>query len=208
MPSFTAQLESYRRNAEMLEAMRFTGRLKSWNDDRGFGFIEPTEGGQDIFVHISDCPKGRKPNLQETLTFEVALNREGKKKAVNVRGAEREANSARRERGYDARERMSRESAGGFMAGVIALAILGAIAWYGYRQYGGGLSAAAAVPTPADRTLLQTDSPAISHFSCDGRKYCSQMTSCAEATFFLKNCPGVQMDGDHDGVPCEQQWCR
>jgi hypothetical protein len=45
-------------------------------------------------------------------------------------------------------------------------------------------------------------------FKCDGRKYCSQMTSCEEATFFLKNCPGVQMDGDNDGVPCEKQWCK
>jgi micrococcal nuclease len=42
---------------------------------------------------------------------------------------------------------------------------------------------------------------------CDGRTYCSQMTSCAEATWFLKNCPGVKMDGNRDGVPCEQQWC-
>jgi len=33
------------------------------------------------------------------------------------------------------------------------------------------------------------------------------MTSCAEAKFFLKNCPGVKMDGDGDGVPCEDQWC-
>ncbi len=44
-------------------------------------------------------------------------------------------------------------------------------------------------------------------FKCDGRKYCSQMTSCSEAKLYLKNCPGVEMDGDHDGVPCEQQWC-
>jgi hypothetical protein len=33
------------------------------------------------------------------------------------------------------------------------------------------------------------------------------MTSCAEATFFLRNCPNVKMDGDGDGVPCESQWC-
>jgi hypothetical protein len=44
--------------------------------------------------------------------------------------------------------------------------------------------------------------------SFDGRTPCSQMTSCAEATYFLNNCPGVKMDGDNDGVPCEQQWCR
>ena len=45
-------------------------------------------------------------------------------------------------------------------------------------------------------------------FHCDGRKYCSQMTSCEEATQFLRNCPGMKMDGNGDGVPCESQWCR
>jgi excalibur calcium-binding domain-containing protein len=48
-------------------------------------------------------------------------------------------------------------------------------------------------------------------FKCDGRIYCSQMTSCEEATFFLQNCPGVKMDGENggrgDGIPCERQWC-
>lgn len=44
-------------------------------------------------------------------------------------------------------------------------------------------------------------------FSCDGRKYCSQMSSCNEARYFLSNCPGVKMDGNNDGVPCQEQWC-
>ncbi|MEJ6006518.1 excalibur calcium-binding domain-containing protein [Paucibacter sp. AS339] len=44
-------------------------------------------------------------------------------------------------------------------------------------------------------------------FRCDGRQHCSQMRSCNEARYFLANCPGVKMDGNHDGVPCEQQWC-
>ena len=55
---------------------------------------------------------------------------------------------------------------------------------------------------PADRTL------AAAAYPCDGRTYCSQMTSCEEATFFLRHCPGVKMDGNHDGVPCEKQWCK
>ena len=46
-----------------------------------------------------------------------------------------------------------------------------------------------------------------SPYQCDGRVYCSQMTSCEEAEFFLANCPGVKMDGGGDGVPCEKQWC-
>jgi hypothetical protein len=45
------------------------------------------------------------------------------------------------------------------------------------------------------------------NYVCDGRIYCSQMASCEEATFFLEHCPGVKMDGNHDGVPCEKQWC-
>ncbi len=44
---------------------------------------------------------------------------------------------------------------------------------------------------------------ASAHFKCDGRQYCSQMTSRAEAEFFIKNCPNTKMDGDNDGVPCE-----
>ena len=45
-------------------------------------------------------------------------------------------------------------------------------------------------------------------FTCDGRTHCSQMTSCAEAEFFLRNCPNTQMDGNNDGEPCERQWCK
>ena len=45
-------------------------------------------------------------------------------------------------------------------------------------------------------------------FQCDGRKHCSQMKSCEEATFFLNNCPNTKMDGNNDGIPCEKQWCN
>ena len=53
-----------------------------------------------------------------------------------------------------------------------------------------------------------TSSVKTSSFKCDGRTHCSQMTSCEEATFFLRNCPNVKMDGNNDGVPCEKQWCK
>jgi len=49
--------------------------------------------------------------------------------------------------------------------------------------------------------------PVSSPYHCDGRTYCSQMTSCAEAKYFLNYCPDVKMDGDHDGIPCESHWC-
>ena len=63
----------------------------------------------------------------------------------------------------------------------------------------------AGATTPAK---VDSAAPAAStSFMCDGRKYCSQMKSCGEAKYFLANCPGVKMDGDGNGIPCEQQWC-
>jgi hypothetical protein len=44
-------------------------------------------------------------------------------------------------------------------------------------------------------------------FRCDGRTRCHEMASCAEARYFLERCPGVKMDGDADGIPCEDQLC-
>ncbi len=50
--------------------------------------------------------------------------------------------------------------------------------------------------------------PSAPAFNCDGRTHCSQMTSCAEATYFIQHCPNTEMDGEGDGVPCEKQWCH
>ncbi|RQP22295.1 DUF1294 domain-containing protein [Piscinibacter terrae] len=65
--------------------MRFDGKLKSWNDVRGFGFIEPLQGGQEIFVHIKSLPPGTgRPTVGLALTFEVELGPQGKKRAKSV----------------------------------------------------------------------------------------------------------------------------
>jgi cold shock CspA family protein len=72
------------------------------------------------------------------------------------------------------------------------------------------------LPTTTDSATLlppTIESPTSSlssagAFQCDGRTHCSQMTSCTEAKYFLNHCPGVQMDGNNDGEPCEQQWCH
>ena len=92
---------------------------------------------------------------------------------------------------------------------LIPIAIVGALVWYGYTKYQDASSrysedALAAKPVPA---AGDTEEVASQPFACDGRTHCSQMSSCAEATYFLNNCPGVEMDGDGDGVACESQWC-
>lgn len=65
--------------------MRLCGILRSWNDERGFGFIEPAKGGKDIFVHIQAFPPGSgRPMIGQILTFEIGLGPNGKKRAHSV----------------------------------------------------------------------------------------------------------------------------
>ncbi len=65
--------------------MRIEGTIKSWNDDRGFGFIEPSDGGEDIFVHIKAINGLReRPQLNQRVSFELELGAQGKRRAVNV----------------------------------------------------------------------------------------------------------------------------
>jgi uncharacterized membrane protein YsdA (DUF1294 family)/cold shock CspA family protein len=65
--------------------MRFEGVVKSWNDERGFGFIEPDQGGQEVFVHVKAFPpRAGRPQLHQRVSFEIELNHQGKKRAKNV----------------------------------------------------------------------------------------------------------------------------
>ena len=196
-----------------VSSMQFEGTVKSWNDDKGFGFIRPSQGGQDIFVHISECKFGGRPAPSELLKFELALNLQGKKRAVNVQRVSIQGYAAQADRSVRA-VRLSR-SGGGFGSGlkfVIAVVLLAALGWQGYTRYSNRVTSLieAANPGPTDTRPLLTEpvQPTPSRFSCDGRQHCSQMSSCAEATYFLKNCPAVKMDGDSDGIPCEDQHCR
>lgn len=82
---------------------------------------------------------------------------------------------------------------------------LGLMAWFAYTRTIG--QSPAPVDSRRDDGLNLLATEAEPQFNCDGRTHCSQMTSCEEAEFFLRNCPGVKMDGNNDGEPCESQWC-
>jgi CspA family cold shock protein len=62
-----------------------TGTVKFFNSQKGFGFIQPQDGGQDVFVHISAVERAGMSNLNEgqKLTYDVVSER-GKLAASNL----------------------------------------------------------------------------------------------------------------------------
>ena len=62
-----------------------TGTIKFFNDDKGFGFITPDNGGQDVFVHVSALQGSGSLREGDKVSFEVGQDRKtGKSKAENV----------------------------------------------------------------------------------------------------------------------------
>lgn len=183
--------------------MRTHGTLARWNEDRGFGFIAPAQDGDDVFVHVSAFPRdGVRPTVGELISFEIEAGADGKRRAVRVMRPGTQRRPPRTRRGAARQPKRSP------LPAVLGLLALIAMATYGYSQF----KARTQVPVTAElgaapRPILGSP-PATSSFRCDGRRHCSQMTSCAEATYFIRHCPNTEMDGNGDGVPCEQQWCN
>ena len=63
-----------------------TGTVKWFNPDKGFGFIQPEDGGKDVFVHITAVQAVGLQSLNENqkVTYEVVTER-GKQAAANLR---------------------------------------------------------------------------------------------------------------------------
>lgn len=63
-----------------------TGTVKWFNPTKGYGFIQPDNGGKDVFVHISAVEKAGLSSLNEgaKVSYEVQVNR-GKASAENLR---------------------------------------------------------------------------------------------------------------------------
>ena len=181
--------------------MKAHGTLIRWNDERGFGFIALPQSGTEVFVHISAFPRdGVRPRVGELVAFEIESGKDGRQRAVRVSrpgakpGPRPTAPSAK-----------PAHRTNHVVAALFAVTSVAAIGAFAYMELAPRLAADSAI----GETALGSGSRAVdSRFSCDGRTHCSQMTSCAEARFFLENCPDTNMDGNNDGEPCEQQWCN
>jgi uncharacterized membrane protein YsdA (DUF1294 family)/cold shock CspA family protein len=65
--------------------MRDQGRLTNWNDDKGFGFATPDQGGLRVFVHIrSFSYRPRRPRDGDVITYQLAWDKQGRPRAENV----------------------------------------------------------------------------------------------------------------------------
>lgn len=62
-----------------------SGKLKKWKDDRGFGFIQPCNGGQEVYLHISELKDStRRPQENDTIHYYTTVESDGKIRACNA----------------------------------------------------------------------------------------------------------------------------
>lgn len=147
--------------------MRTHGTLTRWNDERGFGFIQPSVGTDELFVHISAFPRdGVRPRIGETISFETVPRDADRMQAVRVMrpGGRVAAAPLRRTRVHQ-----GRDSTFGAIVGVLVVVAIG---WYAYshvlsgargmthRQARGQSALPSLTFHPLTRSLAATDGPA------------------------------------------------
>ncbi|BAZ46411.1 hypothetical protein NIES4102_34420 [Chondrocystis sp. NIES-4102] len=65
--------------------MFIKGRIIKWQDDRGFGFITPDDGGKDVFLHITALKAAhRRPKVGDVIIYEKVVEVNGKVRAANA----------------------------------------------------------------------------------------------------------------------------
>lgn len=175
--------------------MRYQGKIKVWRDEKGFGFILPNGDGAEAFLHISAFAKrGKRPEVGDLVTFELSMTEPNRPKATNVR--------------FVADRIPSNSSALSALPLLVAAVLgLGFVGYVGYIRlsHPNSTVAASAYKAIFARSALNNQG----QFQCSPSKtYCSQMSSCSEAFFHQERCGVTTMDGDWDGIPCEQQWCN
>ena len=176
--------------------MRVKGKITHWNGQKGYGFITPSKGEKQVFVHISSFKtRHPTPRVNQLVDFSLSKDKQGRPCAVNVAGPGDQTPKLIK----GGNPSWSFKS---FAMLVVVIIIAAALAYSRYEKSRSG---------PAMPFNASNPSPSISkppsNFRCDGRTHCSDMTSCAEAKFFIQNCPNTKMDGDGDGGPWESQWC-
>lgn len=59
--------------------MRIKGKITAWNDEKGYGFIEPLDGGRRVFVHIKAfANRGRRPAVNQLVSYALSADGQGR----------------------------------------------------------------------------------------------------------------------------------
>jgi cold shock CspA family protein len=173
-----------------------TGILKSWNDEKGFGFIQSEIMATDVFIHVSTLKAmSRAPKVGDTIYFDIEQQADGKISAKNCKIHGVLAKSRPKPRRV--KQQKSRSLLYLFIALIVG--IFSVSVYQSLQRYNNVKLPSFDFAFPESEVLNNSNV----NFSCDGRRYCSQMNSRAEAKYFLINCPDTLMDGDKDGIPCE-----
>lgn len=193
--------------------MFIEGIVKTYNTDRGFGFIQCDDNRKDIFFHISDFPnKHQLPRIGEKLKFYVDLS-DRKPRAKNIIRLEMKSAQPDSSGRAQSTKRMAQKNKGfnlvNFFIGAAIVAIFISV----FVPLVSGIYTREKlkrepVNSPESMRISSKSSSnnPTSNYRCDGRTHCSQMKSYEEAVYFINNCPGTEMDGDGDGEPCERQF--
>ena len=65
--------------------MRTKGKLTTWNDEKGFGFITPNAGGKQVFIHIKAFGnRNRRPEINQVVTYELSSDGKGRPCAIKA----------------------------------------------------------------------------------------------------------------------------
>lgn len=65
--------------------MRTKGKIATWNDDKGYGFVTPFDGGKQIFIHAKAFGnRNRRPQFNEVVTYSVSTDKRGRPCAANA----------------------------------------------------------------------------------------------------------------------------
>lgn len=65
--------------------MRTKGKITSWNEDKGYGFVVPLTGGKQVFIHMTAFSnRDRRPELGQVVTYSVSTDKQGRPCAANA----------------------------------------------------------------------------------------------------------------------------
>lgn len=65
--------------------MRSKGKIATWKDDKGFGFIAPNDGGSQVFIHIKAFSnRNRRPEVGDVVTYAVTKDQQGRTRAASA----------------------------------------------------------------------------------------------------------------------------